>query len=234
VPARHDPGARLPAAVRAKEIAFLISISGSGISAAEATIDQAHIDLMNLQYEFARTSHGWDEYAAARGQVAARMGTPPKTFPGTPGDPYWQFLRRSYSYDPAPTLQKLTVPVLALFGELDNNIVAEKNKSAWETALKLGNNQDYTLRILPKADHLQFEAKIGNNAEMASLQRFVPEYYSTIQDWLTKRIRGLRATYPSHTGVIGRQTALNSDHLNLCGCCFRPAWQRAFCFQAPP
>lgn len=82
------------------------------------------------------------------------------------------------------------MPTLALFGKLDNNIVAEKNKAAWEAALKAGGNRDYTLRVLPKANHLQLEAKVGSNAEMASLQRFVPTYFSTIQEWLAKRIRG--------------------------------------------
>ena len=38
----------------------------------------------------------------------------------------------------------------------------------------------------------QFEAKIGSNAEMASLRRFVPTYATTIQGWLAKRIRGFR------------------------------------------
>jgi pimeloyl-ACP methyl ester carboxylesterase len=70
-------------------------------------------------------------------------------------------------YDPAPTLQRLQTPTLALFGELDNNFLAEKNKSDWEAALKAGGNRDYTLRILPKANHLQLEAKVGTNAEMA-------------------------------------------------------------------
>ncbi len=79
--------------------------------------------------------------------------------------------------------------MLALFRELDNNIIAEKNKAAWEAALKAGGNRDYTLRILPKANHEMFEAKVGNNAEMASLQRLVPAYFTTIQDWLAKRIR---------------------------------------------
>lgn len=197
------------AAVRAKGIAFLISISGAGVSPAETTIDQAQnemtmagmprrnveqiVSLTKLGYEFARTGHGWDEYAAARGQLAARMGSPPSTFPGTSDDPYWQSIRRLYFYDPAPTLQKLSVPVLALFGELDNNIVAEKNKNAWEAALKFGTNRDYTLRVLPKANHLQFEAKVGNNAEMTSLQRFVPAYFRTVQDWLAQRIRGFKA-----------------------------------------
>ena len=117
-------------------------------------------------------------------------GKPPDTFPGTPDHPYWQFIRRLYFYDPAPTLRQLQVPTLALFGELDNNIVAEKNRAAWEAALKAGGNRDYTLRILPKANHLQLEAKVGSNAEMASLQRFVPAYFTTIRDWLAKRVRG--------------------------------------------
>ena len=68
--------------------------------------------------------------------------------------------------------------------------MAEKNKAAWEAALRAGGNRDYTLVILPKANHDQFEAKLGSNAEMASLQRFVPGYFTTIQDWLAKRIRG--------------------------------------------
>ncbi len=77
------------AAVRAKDLAFLISISGAGIPAAETTIDQAQnemtargmrpqaveqiVGLMKLQYHFARTGQGWDQYAATREKLAARM-----------------------------------------------------------------------------------------------------------------------------------------------------------------
>jgi uncharacterized protein len=85
------------------------------------------------------------------------------------------------------------VPVLALFGELDTNIVAVKNRAAWEAALKAGGHRDYTLSILPAANHGMLEAKVGNNAEMASLQRFVPSYFSTIEEWLAKRVQGLGA-----------------------------------------
>jgi uncharacterized protein len=198
------------AAVRAKDMAFLISISGAGVPAAETTIDEAQnemrargmrpegiqqiVGLMKLQYEFARSGQGWNEYTTAREKIAARMGRAPDTFPGTPDDPYWQFIRRLYFYDPAPTLGRLQVPTLAVFGELDNNIVAEKNRAAWETALKTSGNRDYTLRILPKANHLLLEAKVGSNPEMPSLQRFVPAYFSTIQEWLAQRARGFRAS----------------------------------------
>jgi pimeloyl-ACP methyl ester carboxylesterase len=196
------------AAVRAKDIAFLISVSGAGLPAAETTIDQAQnemtargmkpqtveqiVGIMKLQYQFARTGEGWNEYTAARQKLATQIGRPPDTFPETPDHPYWNFIRRLYFYDPLPTLRLLQVPTLALFGELDNNIVAAKNKAAWDAALGAAGNRDYTSRILPSANHIQLQAKVGNNAEMASLQRFVPDYSTTIQDWLANRIRGFR------------------------------------------
>jgi pimeloyl-ACP methyl ester carboxylesterase len=194
------------AALRMKDLAFLISISGAGVPPAETTIDQARnemtmtgmpprtvdaiLGLMKLQYDFARTGKGWDEYAAAREKMVAKMGPAPKTMPGTPDDQYWQFIRRSYFYDPVPTLRQLRTPTLALWGELDNNILADKNKAAWDGALKEGGNRDYTLMVVPKANHAQWEAKVGSNAEMKSLQRFVPSYFTIIQDWLAKRIPG--------------------------------------------
>jgi pimeloyl-ACP methyl ester carboxylesterase len=198
------------AAVRAKDLAFLISISGAGIPGAETTIDQARnemtaigmkpqmvadiVGLMTLQYEFARTGQGWDQYLAARKQLAARLGgSPPDTFPGTPDHPWMHVIKRLLFYDPASTLRELQLPTLAIFGELDNNIMAEKNRAAWETALKAGGHRDYTLRILPKANHYQLEAKVGSNAEMPTLQRFVPAYSTTLTDWLSKRIRGFSA-----------------------------------------
>ncbi|MFL5483242.1 MAG: alpha/beta hydrolase family protein [Gemmatimonadaceae bacterium] len=192
------------AAVRVPGMAFIISISGAAIPTEQTTIDQAHnellargmkpetvddiTNLMKLQYQFARTGQGWEDYAAARERIAARLGQPPEQFPAKRDDPHWDLIRRQYIYDPTPTLHQLRVPMLGLFGELDNNILAAKNAAAWDSALKTAGNTDYTLRILPKANHLMLEAKVGNNAEMPSLQRFVPSYYTTVREWLAMRI----------------------------------------------
>src|SRR2546423_3934720 len=78
------------AAARAPDIAFLISVSGAGIPAAETTVDEAEnemsasgmkpevvrqiSDLMKLQYEFARTGRGWENYLTSRDKLAARVG----------------------------------------------------------------------------------------------------------------------------------------------------------------
>jgi pimeloyl-ACP methyl ester carboxylesterase len=195
------------AAVRSKSVAFLISISGAGVTPAETTIDQARnemtmtgmpaatvadiVALIGLQYDFARTGNGWDAYAAAREKLAARMGPPPETtFPGTADHPQWQVIKRTYFYDPGPTLRQLTVPTLAIWGELDNNIMADKNKPAWDTALKAAGNRDYTPVVIPKANHAMLEANVGNNAEVTSLQRFVPAYFTTVNGWLATHLRG--------------------------------------------
>jgi uncharacterized protein len=196
------------AATRAKDVAFLISISGAGLPGSETTIDQARnemvangmrpqmidqiVELMRLQYDYLRTGQGWDQYVSTRERIVARMGgTPPEAFPATQDHPYLQFIRPLIVYDPAPIIRQLQLPVLALFGELDNNIMAEKNRAGWEAALKAGGHRDYTLRILPKANHALLEAKVGNNSEMRSLQRFVPAYLEMVLAWLSEHVKGL-------------------------------------------
>jgi pimeloyl-ACP methyl ester carboxylesterase len=121
-------------------------------------------------------------------------GNPPEAFPATQDHPYLQFIRPLIVHDPAPSLRRLQLPVLALFGELDNNILAAKNRAAWEEALRAGGHRDYTLTILPKANHAMLEARVGNNAEVKSLHRFAPAYPAMVLDWLSKRVNGLDAT----------------------------------------
>jgi hypothetical protein len=93
----------------------------------------------------------------------------------------------------SPTMRHLRLPILALSGELDNNILADKNRAASDAALRATRNRDHTLTVMPKANHCQWQAEVGNNVAKPSLQGFVPAYFTTIQNWLATRIRGLRA-----------------------------------------
>ncbi len=192
------------AAVRAPDLAFLISISGAGVSGAETMLDHARNEmtaagmrpqmveqiagLMKQQFEFARTGQGWEEYLATRERLGAQRS--PDTFPATRDHPYWNSVRMAL-YDPGPALRQLSVPTLAIFGALDNNILAVKNSAAWEAALKAGGHRDYTLHTLLKANHMQWEAKLGTNAELASLHGFVPDYFTIVEGWLKARLKGL-------------------------------------------
>jgi uncharacterized protein len=193
------------AAVNAPDIAFVISVSGAGVPADETALDHARnemtasgmrpetveqiLNLTRLQYRFARTGDGWDDYLAARDQLAKRLGTPPPNYPGTTDDPLWRTMRAFYFFDPGPILRRLKTPTLAIFGELDNNILAEKNKAAWEAALRVAGNRDYLLTIIPAANHGQWQAKVGNDAEEPTLQGFTPAYFATVAEWLARRLR---------------------------------------------
>ena len=150
------------------------------------------VNLFKLQCAYARTGEKWEEYMAAIEKLRARMGgAPPKNVPTTRDDPFWGYMRRIYFYNPVPTLEKLRCPTLAIFGGLDNNVVAGKNQAAWEGALRRGGNPDFKTVVLAGANHDMLAARLGSGAEMPSLQGLVPEYSRTVGNWLAARIPGV-------------------------------------------
>lgn len=96
-------------------------------------------------------------------------------------------------YDPAPALEKLNCPVLALFGERDLQVPAGMNKTAMEKALRKGGNKDYTIREFPKANHLYLTAASGSPSEYAGLKKeFVPGFLDTMTAWILARMKASR------------------------------------------
>ena len=146
--------------------------------APEAAISQQVVNVKQL-YDFLRTGEGWEKYATSQPRGSVHRD-----------DPRWDWLRKVMFFDPMPFLEKLQVPTLAIWGELDNNTMPAKNKPYWESALKKSGNTDFTLVVLPKTDHDMLEAEFGSSAEMSRLQRLVPEYATTIVNWLATRIHG--------------------------------------------
>ncbi|OQA43448.1 MAG: Alpha/beta hydrolase family protein [Chloroflexi bacterium ADurb.Bin325] len=94
------------------------------------------------------------------------------------------------SYDPAPALEKLRQPALALFGERDLQVPAESNRAAVEAALKRGGNADYEIVVIPEANHLFQLAETGSPTEYATLSpEFAPGFLSTVSDWILAHTR---------------------------------------------
>ncbi len=92
-------------------------------------------------------------------------------------------------YDPALALEKVTCPVLGLFGELDLQVAPSQNKEPMENALKKGGNKDYKIVVLPKANHLFQSATTGSPSEYAKLPKeFVPDFLDIVKDWITERV----------------------------------------------
>jgi len=192
------------AASRSTDVAFVISQSGPGVSPqqqefyrvehwlradgfSEEDIQEA-IAFMKLTADYVRSGQGWEQLAAAAQKIQDKAwwaylgGLPPK-------DHWvWQFFRLISDYDPVPALEKLTCPVLAIFGELDTYVPVAASVAIWEKALKKAANQDYTIQVFPKGDHSLIEVKTGGLKEAPYLKRFVPGYFDTLSNWLRKRL----------------------------------------------
>jgi hypothetical protein len=92
-------------------------------------------------------------------------------------------------YNPAPALEKVTCPVLMLFGELDLQVSPSQNKEPMEKALEKGGNKDFKTVVMPKANHLFQSATTGSPNEYAKLPKeFVPGFLDTIKNWITERV----------------------------------------------
>ncbi len=92
-------------------------------------------------------------------------------------------------YDPAPILEKVKCPVLALNGKKDLQVPSKINLEAIGKALEKGGNKKVTLKELDKLNHLFQECETGLPAEYATIeQTFSPIALAEISNWILKQV----------------------------------------------
>lgn len=90
--------------------------------------------------------------------------------------------------DPQASLRKVKVPVLALNGTLDTQVLVDKNLPQVEKALREGGNADVTAKALPGLNHLFQHAKTGLLAEYGQIDETMsPEVLELVPDWINAR-----------------------------------------------
>jgi len=93
-------------------------------------------------------------------------------------------------YDPKPTLSKVKCPVLAINGEKDLQVPPKENLSAIEEALKVGGNQNYTIKELPNLNHLFQTAQTGLPAEYVKIEETIsPVALKIVGDWILEQTK---------------------------------------------
>jgi pimeloyl-ACP methyl ester carboxylesterase len=98
------------------------------------------------------------------------------------------WFRYFLTYDPRPALRLVKVPVLALNGELDLQVIPDQNLPEIEKALKEGGNKDFTIKRLPGLNHLFQPAKTGSPSEYAKIETTMdPLVLDTVTQWITER-----------------------------------------------
>ena len=99
------------------------------------------------------------------------------------------WMRYFLTYDPAPALQQLSCPVLALIGSKDLQVPATQNLNAIREALQKGGNKNVTVKSMENLNHLFQEADSGSPSEYATIeQTFSPVALKEISDWILKII----------------------------------------------
>ncbi|MCJ8165768.1 alpha/beta hydrolase [Pontibacter sp. E15-1] len=211
----HSEGALVAAKVAAArpETAFVVVLAGSAVPGTElllaqnrallenAGVPQKQLDiylgLRKAQLQVAATEQDitkaagqirkleQDAKASLTAQEQQQLGLNTESEQAVVAQLSSPWMRYYLAYDPAPTLKKLKMPVLALNGTKDLQVPYLQNLPATEKALQAGGNKKYTTEALPDLNHLFQTAKTGSPAEYGQLEEtFAPLALKKIGTWL--------------------------------------------------
>lgn len=95
------------------------------------------------------------------------------------------WFRYFISYDPAPYLEKVTIPTLAVNGSLDLQVLPKSNLAGIEKGLKKAGNQNFTIKEFDKLNHLFQVSETGAPSEYGELEEtFNEEAMKYVLDWV--------------------------------------------------
>jgi uncharacterized protein len=200
------------AASRLPEAAFAVALSGGGLTPADTELFDTEYELTKAGYTADEVKQAlawqklkdeiiglpsdnakWDAYTKARAIAKDK-----KWFrhpgidiygPETRDHGFWTLMRRSYLYDPAPTLRASKAPLLAIFGELDSPEGVKAQVSAIKRIMDQAGHRDYVVRVLPNAGHNLMEVPADNPNESVRLTRFPPGLFEMMVEWTTTHVR---------------------------------------------
>ena len=204
------------AAVRSKDVAFIVMLAGTGLPGDEVIVSQIAailkangassedisetVELQKSIFSIIKTEPDNKLVEQKIGEMLEKYKSKlneeeQKDFaqvekkvkdqtPGLLSAWYRYFL----VYDPRPTLVKVKIPVLALNGENDTQVLSKENLEAISNALKKGGNKDFTIKSFPKLNHLFQTSETGLVKEYGEIEETIsPQVLEIVSDWILKR-----------------------------------------------
>ena len=204
----HGEGAIVAAMVAARspqQIAFVVLLNGTAVTGEKVLLAQtvraqtaAGIpdEQINADYKIGSMLYEMVQRGSSGAEMRSNLDQAPEN--------YWPFLdpwrqqipklqapwlRFFLSYDPRVDLEKIQVPVLALFGEKDMHEDPGQNASAMKNAFSKGHNREAKVKTLPGLNYLFQKADTGLSREYASTSETVsPQVLESIQSWIAKQV----------------------------------------------
>jgi uncharacterized protein len=94
------------------------------------------------------------------------------------------------TYDPAPILQKVKCPVLAMNGDKDVQVPSKDNLEGIYNALTTGGNTNVTIREIPGLNHAFQECVTGMPDEYGRIeQTFSPPTMTELHQWIMIQVK---------------------------------------------
>ena len=194
-------------------VAFLVLLGAPGVRGDSVMLDQGdriqramgftdsaralNRAAQKLSFAAVATDRGWDE-ARTAAEAVLRFMSPTgvsdsilaAAVDGEMEKMKSPWMKSFLFHEPAPVLQKVRCPVLALFGANDLQVAPEANAAPLERALRKGGNRDVTVRVIPRANHVFQETDNGSPLLYGTLKKeFVPGFLDTVSTWVTTRAR---------------------------------------------
>ncbi|MBS4033235.1 MAG: alpha/beta hydrolase [Ignavibacterium sp.] len=200
------------------EIAFIVLLAGTGLPGEEILYLQSRLieeaggtaeediqkslEFSSVIYDAIKNSgdlvvaekrikeHFWREYKEMTDEDKQKIGDPELFLDmqlRVALTPWFKFF---LTYDPAPALEKIKCPVLAIIGEKDLQVPPKENLPAIEESLKRGGNKNFTVKELPGLNHLFQAAETGSPLEYGKIEETMsPAALDTITKWLHENIK---------------------------------------------
>ena len=199
------------AASQSKDVAFVIAVSGPGVSPGEQMIfyygnqlrdagipEEQVTEASNLRRRVWRYLSTGQEYEEARKALEQGQSRPwfaalkeqrdglfhksPAAILQDKALRAGQWFRMELNYDPRVALRRLKVPALFLFGDQDELVPVARSVAIIRQTLEESGHRDFTIQIFPGADHgLHVQAAGGR-------PQFAAGYLEVMRDWLHKKV----------------------------------------------
>jgi pimeloyl-ACP methyl ester carboxylesterase len=199
-------------AARSKDVAFVVMLAGPGIPGDSSILLQMAALQRVRKYPEARIQHAQKVFGAALKMVkqssdrtilqnrlkhyinknldslaaftsdSASLAQARTTVIKNFSSVWTQFLIK---WDPAPTLEKVTCPILALIGEKDYQVPAKEHFDGIKRATQKSGNKNVKLVELPNLNHLFQNSKTGGPEEYyKTAETFSPIALTEMTSWI--------------------------------------------------
>lgn len=186
------------AAAQSKDVAFVILVSAAGVTPAEQTLMSTEAEMRakdlpedkiktavaetKTQIESLNSEEAIKEFETQVKKLRSEGNQKLLSSSGIENPRFLLFYRRIMNFQTIPNVEKLTCPVLIIYGDKDRVVPVQGNKEKLENALK--KNPDVTFMVFPDGDHALLLTKTGSTQEYFYSNQFVPGFFNLMLDWI--------------------------------------------------